>query len=490
MGYAKPIDMRSVEASLVGTMEYIAPELITTEKYSCSVDYWSLGVIGYEVATGMRPFVPHLALAQWMLRVREKKSEHITIYEEDDGNFVYSNRMYAENHLSPKFSELIEGWFKLALEWNPKQRGCVFEQEQQQTPNLNSPPKNVLKFFKTIDNVLEKKLLTIFALTTHKYFSMEIDENTTNDNLLSFIERELLIPKDKCHIIIAIENISTEIDKIGKFTKPIELYVDGYFDRPMIFVNEIGSGCNENATNKDSSDDLQVAIELPNSVRNVLVNHEQRLKVHSLRKFASDTLYFIRKENEKYKTCLDGWFNYALQLNHDIELCRQNVKQMHHLIYGVNGALELYEHTLKIAKKQQPDDDVHAAWCEQHAKLTQNIQLLVDACDKITVRYQSIHRRSRDVYISEILDKRNSQDYYDIANAAKAFDAVRAQVMNKKFVDKPHFELFQCAYKCLKRRDLLLRNKTFTDLKRYFELFFFEFTTLLKNIFLSNFLEI
>lgn len=110
--------------------------------------------------------------------------------------------------------------------------------------------------------------------------------------------------------------------------------------------------------------------------------------------------------------------------------------------------------------------EVHPIWLDQHTKLSLNIHLLVDACEKITTRYQSIYRRSRDAYQSEILEKRNAQDYYDIVNAVKAFDAVRAQIMNKSFVEKPHFELFQCVYKCLKRRDQIVRQKEFVDLTR------------------------
>lgn len=77
-----------------------------------------------------------------------------------------------------------------------------------------------------------------------------------------------------------------------------------------------------------------------------------------------------------------------------------------------------------------------------------------------------MYRRSRDAYQSDIVDKRATQDNFDIVNATKAFDAVRVQIMNKKFVEKPHFELFQCAYKCLKRRDQLLRSKEFVELQR------------------------
>lgn len=65
LGYAKPLDFQSVVASLVGTLEYIAPELCFADKYSNTVDYWSMGIIAFEIITGSRPFVPHMPLAQW-----------------------------------------------------------------------------------------------------------------------------------------------------------------------------------------------------------------------------------------------------------------------------------------------------------------------------------------------------------------------------------------------------------------------------------------
>lgn len=65
LGYARQIDRQSLVASLVGTPEYVAPELLITDKYSNSVDYWSFGIIAFEVIAGVRPFVPHMPLAQW-----------------------------------------------------------------------------------------------------------------------------------------------------------------------------------------------------------------------------------------------------------------------------------------------------------------------------------------------------------------------------------------------------------------------------------------
>lgn len=65
LGYAKGLDCHSLKASVVGTVEYVAPELLFTDKYSCTVDYWSFGIIAFEIITGKRPFIPHMPLATW-----------------------------------------------------------------------------------------------------------------------------------------------------------------------------------------------------------------------------------------------------------------------------------------------------------------------------------------------------------------------------------------------------------------------------------------
>ena len=41
---------------MVGTVLYMAPEVINSEPYRAESDIWSLGVILYEICTGNRPF--------------------------------------------------------------------------------------------------------------------------------------------------------------------------------------------------------------------------------------------------------------------------------------------------------------------------------------------------------------------------------------------------------------------------------------------------
>lgn len=406
-----------------------------------------------------RPFVPTAKLAQLIVRVRAKDSKHITIYEDDAGEFVYSNKIYAENQISAAFSKCMEQWFQLAFEWNPKQRGYVFERISNATnssiESTDSPPVQILKIFQSVDFILEKKILTMFVLTKYMNLSMEIDDNTTNDDLFAFIEYNAHIPTSKCHIIMPAEN---------RFSKPIDLYVNGCYDKPMVFVLQIG-GIGSTAVGFASTDDDPITVALPDSVRNVLENHEKRLKLQSLQKFACHTLHFVRTENRKYKTCLDGWYNFALQLNYDIEMCQQNVKKMQMPIYGAYGALELYKQTLDLV--QERSANLNADCLDHHGKITKTIERLIEACDKITIRFGSVYRRIRETINCDILLNRNTRDFYDIINVTKAFESLRNQIMNKNMLPKPHIELFQCAHKCLKQRESLLRHKTFIDMQRY-----------------------
>jgi hypothetical protein len=302
-----------------------------------------------------------------MLYVQQKKSDHICITEENDETYKYHSKIFPENHITKALKPHMEQWLMMALEWNPKQRGFVFERGLNETAenitadpvtqdaNKTKPkvkfvdeigkgPQQILKIFSGLDEAFKRKFLTIFCLYTYKFFEIEIDATTTIQDLYAGVERETAIPKTEIDIILPLQQ---KIETITPSTKPMELFIADSYDKPMLFVGRTGKLLGDIKPNVSAS------------IQEVFQNVKIKLRPHCLKKFVVDSFYFIGKEQKRYSTFLDGLKNHGLLINDVILRQKTEIQKMLKLVYGLNGTLEMFVITLSQTKEKIEDKKVN-----------------------------------------------------------------------------------------------------------------------------------
>lgn len=166
LGYAKELDQGSLCTSFVGTLQYLAPELLEQQKYTVTVDYWSFGTLAFECITGFRPFLPNWQPVQWHAKVREKSNEHVVVYEDLLGAVKFSSVLPTPNNLNTILAGKLERWLQCMLMGHPRQRGT-----DPQNPDVGC--------FQALDAILNLKLLSVLNMVTGRVHMYPVAEGET-----------------------------------------------------------------------------------------------------------------------------------------------------------------------------------------------------------------------------------------------------------------------------------------------------------------------
>lgn len=161
----------------MGTLQYLAPELLEQQKYTVTVDYWSFGTLAFECITGFRPFLPNWQPVQWHSKVRQKSEVDIVVSEDLNGTVKFSSSLPFPNNLNSVLAERLEKWLQLMLTWQPRQRGV----DPQYGPN---------GCFRALDDILNLKLVHILNMVTGTIHTYPVTEDESLQSLKTRIRED------------------------------------------------------------------------------------------------------------------------------------------------------------------------------------------------------------------------------------------------------------------------------------------------------------
>ncbi|KAH8294842.1 hypothetical protein KR018_003529 [Drosophila ironensis] len=303
-GLAREAPERTMQQSVVGTRHYFAPEVVETGEYNMAVDHWSLGVIGYELATGELPFIPHQSPRNILVNIIHKPVECIAITEDpnDPNRFVNHCNLPQQHRLTGPFARELTNWLKIALDRDYKRRGRMAADEVQQ-PIV----------FTELDRLLQVKVLTIFAMNSCKRLEYAVTEDMTMDDLLNKIEHDTKIDK---RIVYSVLPTSHPHKKITKETTPLDLYVEAWSDTSkeartppvMLYVFDGTAKCPYGVPEPVVSDLIRTCT--PSKFKSRLRWIQKAL--------FRDVYYMLSNEQTMLETFLSGMFEHAVALEDDI----------------------------------------------------------------------------------------------------------------------------------------------------------------------------
>ncbi|XP_034547420.1 inhibitor of nuclear factor kappa-B kinase subunit beta [Notolabrus celidotus] len=326
LGYAKELDQSSLCTSFVGTLQYLAPELIERQKYTVAVDYWSFGTLVFECITGFRPFLPTWQPVPWHNKVKLKQDEDIVVYEDLSTEVRYGKHLPQPNHLNSLLLEKLEKWLQLMLKWSPQERG----KDPQSTPS---------DCFSQLDITLKLKLVHVLNMMSAKILTYSVSEDETLANLQLRIEKDTSIPAANQELLL---EAGLALEPQGLATQCAIDYteIDGRrTDLPLVFLFD-RSSC--------SYEPQFAPRTLPENIRFVQSDPKHILPYSPLRRTCGQAWHTIRSLKEDWQRLQQGQKAAIMSLlRHNSSLSKQK-NEMVSMYQRLMAKLDFFTTSLHI----------------------------------------------------------------------------------------------------------------------------------------------
>ncbi|XP_062617884.1 inhibitor of nuclear factor kappa-B kinase subunit alpha-like isoform X2 [Saccostrea cucullata] len=443
LGYAKELDQNSMCTSFVGTMQYLAPELFASQKYTCTVDYWSLGTLVFECITGFRPFLPQAPPVTWHEEVRQKSPDDITVYYDSGGEVKSSKKIVTPTHLCRSMQAYFEQWLSLMLRWDPKSRGGGLIEGRPQC-------------FKVLNTVLNVKIVQVLFVPNNQLLSYPLVENYSMQDLQQKIEEETGVKVQDQDILLA--GGASPDPNLGAhqcWTAPAEedwvvfLFIKG--------DNQGGEGSRRNKP-------------LPTNVQGIFKEHTTVLPYPEQKRAWAECVYFCGQQVVDFRRLNLGQRAAMLSLlrtnNSFSKLEKNMVSSYEQLMSKIEYFKECLQHDLDLYDIQSGEqgiiaEKVVAKWkkigeeIEIYRDLKHNVDKLHQQSlalqTKILELQKSPFARTKQHEVLESLEnlsKKSSDLYQELRQAGKAG--------REQFKD--HKPMVQLVLKCILNRDQSLQD--------------------------------
>ncbi|XP_022127580.2 inhibitor of nuclear factor kappa-B kinase subunit alpha [Pieris rapae] len=456
LGYAKEIDSNSICASFVGTLQYLAPEIFYSKTYSNSVDFWSLGLLAFEIISGTRPFLPFKTPVEWMPFVKKKQPDNICVYETFHGDIEYSNEIFAENHISQPFKKLMEDWLRVALQWDPKLRGR--DAPSKVTFNIPCETKEVgnsskVIIFDMLQNILSKKIIKIYSLSTLSQLAYDIDSSTKIITLKEIMFKDTGIPVED-QLIISHTNYMT-LDNDEQVIK--------YWNENVVAMLFL---YNKKHIIQENNSPI-----VPKAVQRCLEHPKALYNFKNSQTLHRNGLYFVITQMEVYDLLINALFARAESLKQEGRqlLLKQNdidkqIGKLYSKIETIKTMIDTGEKHITGLKENNMGTNILGGFSKlfkDGQELADKVEMLTSAWAQLSIRLQSAARRSNEGISTDLNNFVPRNNYQGIfANGYKAFVSQKKSDFynSNREKEKQCPEIVRVCYDTLKLRSKILQD--------------------------------
>ncbi|XP_017119142.1 inhibitor of nuclear factor kappa-B kinase subunit beta [Drosophila elegans] len=433
-GLARVTPDQTMLQSVVGTRHYFAPEVVESGRYNSAVDYWSLGIIAYELATGELPFIPHQTPKNILLSLLKKPVNCIAITEDPQESCRFENQfeLPKEHHLSQPWAEAFTKWLRCPLDTDYKRRGQLASDEVQSVPVV----------FAELDKLNQMKVLTMFAVNCCKRLEYAVTADMTMEDLIRLIVRDTgMNAKD---VYCALPTFHPH-KQITPHTKPLNLYVEEWNDTSkescrsakrknppvMLYIFQGKKEC-------DYSVPEQTLSVLAQKFMTNKLKLEERWVV---KRVALDMFYVLNKEQAIYKMLLSGVNEHALTLEDEM-VANPFIDSINAQLLTTTYAFEQLKSLRTAVQVESPTVQLNdgAEW----EKLANNYEAITASAKSIKGHFESNLRSARGMVqtTNKLLKDLDERDIFDatsfyqlyLSNGQRTISPAELKNAFKKFV--------------------------------------------------------